>query len=258
MKIHYDAPADVHKYIGTHRNIALEAKIPQFESLLRPVRRFKELTPETKILEVGTGSGWFPILCQLRGLQCKGLEISPQLIEMAKEIGREQGVEPDIELGNLEDYPLPENYFDVVMASSVFEHVEDWRTGVHKVYRTLKPGGILYFESTNKFSFTSGEYARIPLYGWMPNWLRYSLRKMIHGKDIMKLGIDFHQFTHWGLRKEFEKAGFSRVLDRVQMADESQVSTGFRRRVVRAGRRSRLVRTLALAFAEATRFICIK
>ena len=107
---------------------------------------------------------------------------------MAKEIGRGQGVEPDIELGNLEDYPLPENYYDVVMASSVFEHVEDWRMGVHKVYRTLKPGGILYFESTNKFSFTSGEYSLIPLYGWMPNWLRYSLRKMIHGKDIMKLG----------------------------------------------------------------------
>ena len=258
MEIHYEAPADVAKYIDTHKGISLEQKIPQFEGLLRPVRRFKELTPETKILEVGTGSGWFPMLCQLKGLQCKGLEISPQLIEMAKEVGRQHGITPDIELGNLEDYPLPESYYDVVMCSSVFEHVQDWRTGVHKIYRTLRPGGVLYFESTNKFSFTSGEYAKIPLYGWLPNWLRYTLRKMIHGKDIMKLGIDFHQFTHGGLRKEFEKAGFSRVLDRVDVADASQVSTSFRARIVRWAKRFWPVKALALTFAEATRFICIK
>ena len=103
MEIHYEAPADVAKYIDTHKGISLEQKIPQFEGLLRPVRRFKELTPETKILEVGTGSGWFPMLCQLKGLQCKGLEISPQLIEMAKEVGRQHGITPDIELGNLEE-----------------------------------------------------------------------------------------------------------------------------------------------------------
>ncbi|HYZ73343.1 MAG TPA: class I SAM-dependent methyltransferase [Chthoniobacterales bacterium] len=258
MKIHYEAPSDVQKYISKHRTITIEEKIPQFEGLLGPVRRFKDLTPETEILEVGTGSGWFPILCQLRGLRCKGLEISPQLIDMAKEIGRQQGVVPDIELGNLEDYQLPDNYYDVVMASSIFEHVEDWQTGIHKVYKTLKPGGLLYFESTNKFSFTSGEFKLIPLYGWLPNWLRYSLRKMIQGRDIMKLGIDFHQFTHRCLRNQFEKVGFSRILDRIEIADESQVSTELRRTIVRSARRFGLVRALALTFAEATRFVCIK
>ncbi len=156
MKIYYEAPADVKRYIDIHRNIALEDKAQHFENYLRPIRNFKEITPETEILEIGTGTGWFPLLCKLRGLRCKGLEISPQLIEMASETGRRYGVEPDIELGNLEDYSLPDDFYDVVIASSVFEHVEDWRTGINKVYRTLKPGGVLYFESTNKFSFTSG------------------------------------------------------------------------------------------------------
>ncbi len=258
MKIHYEAPADVTRYIDLHRNIALDDEIQHFENYLRPIRRFKEITPDTEILEIGTGTGWFPLLCKLRGLRCKGLEISPQLIEMAKETGRRYGAEPDIELGNLEDYRLRGDFFDVVIASSVFEHVEDWRTGVHKVYSTLKTGGVLYFESTNKFSFTSGEYSGIPLYGWMPNSWRYAIRKKVHGEDIMKLGIDFHQFTHASLRNEFERAGFSRIFDRIDVADEEYVSTGFRRRVVRLAKRFGAIRSLALTFAEATRFICIK
>lgn len=258
MKIYYEAPSDVTKYIDNHRSVALEQKEGQYGNYLRAIGRYIEITPQTEILEIGTGSGWFPIVCQLRGLRCKGLEISPQLIEMAMELGREYGVTPDIELGNLEDYPLPANYYDVVMASSVFEHVEDWRTGVHNVYKTLKPGGVLFFESTNKFSFTSGEYSGVPLYGWLPNSLRYALRKKVEGDDIMKLGIDFHQFTHRCLRKEFRRIGFSRVLDRVDISDERFVSSDLRRKIVRIAKSVPLAKGLALTFAEATRFICVK
>jgi predicted ester cyclase len=88
--------------------------------------------------------------------------------------------------------------------------------------------------------------------------MRYALRKKVQGEDIMKLGIDFHQFTHSCLRKEFQRLGFTRVLDRVDAADEKQVSTGFRRTVVQASKSFPPVKSLALTFAEATRFICIK
>jgi 2-polyprenyl-3-methyl-5-hydroxy-6-metoxy-1,4-benzoquinol methylase len=258
MKIHYEATADVTKYIDNHGSIALEERKQQFENYTRAISRYIAITPQTKILEIGTGTGWFPIFCALRGLSCKGLEISPQLIAFAKENGRKQGVDPDIELGNLEDYSLPPSFYDVVMASSVFEHVEDWRTGLRKVCETLRPGGLLFFESTNKFSFTSGEYKGVPLYGWLPNSWRYGLRKRVEGDDIMKLGIDFHQFTHSCLRKEFKRLGFSRVLDRVDVAEEAYVSTGLRRNVVRIAKQIGLARSMALTFAEATRFICIK
>jgi 2-polyprenyl-3-methyl-5-hydroxy-6-metoxy-1,4-benzoquinol methylase len=258
MKIHYEATTDVTKYIDNHGSVALEQRSPQFENFMRVLRRFAEITPQTKNLEIGTGAGWFPIFCALRGLSCKGLEISPQLIELARENGRKHDIEPDIELGNLEDYPLPPDFYDIVMASSVFEHVENWRTGVAKVYQTLKPGGVMYFESTNKFSFTSGEYTGVPLYGWLPNSWRYALRKRVEGEDIMKLGIDFHQFTHSCLRQEFDRLGFSQVLDRVDAADESYVTTGLRRAVVRTAKQIRLVKSMALTFAEATRFVCIK
>jgi hypothetical protein len=88
--------------------------------------------------------------------------------------------------------------------------------------------------------------------------MRYRLRKAVHGDDIMKLGIDFNQFRHSVLRKEFERDGFRTILDRIEMADESVVSSDFRRAVVRWSRRLPPVKAAALTFSDATRFICLK
>ena len=74
----------------------------------------------------------------------------------------------------------------------------------------------------------------------------------------MKLGIDFHQFRHSTLRREFEKNGFRTILDRIEMAVENATSSGFRKAVVQWSRRLPPVKAAALTFSEATRFICMK
>lgn len=257
MKIHHEELSDVTRYLDTHKHISLEEQRPHFHNMVTAVSRFKPITEKTEMLEIGTGSGWFPILCSMRGWHCKGLEISPQLIEYAKNWGAQNGVTPDIELGNLEDCDLGRNRYDVIICSNVFEHVEHWREGVRKVYEALRPGGVMFFESTNKFSFTSGEYD-FPLYGWMPNSWRYKLRIAKQGPDIMKLGIDFHQFTHSGLRREFKKAGFTRILDRVEMAQDDLVSAGWKRTLVRLSKSFWPLKAVSLMFSDATRFLCFK
>jgi len=258
MKIHNEELSDVTRYLETTRDVTLEDQTPHFENIMNAVQRYMPIGSATEILEVGTGTGWLPILCKMRGWRCKGLEISPQLIEYAKKMGAQHGVEPDIELGNLEDDDIGHGRYDIIICSNVFEHVEHWRQGVRKVYEALKPGGVMFFESTNKFSFTSGEYNAVPLYGWMPNQMRYKLRIAKQGADIMKLGIDFHQFSHPGLRREFKRIGFSRILDRVEMSHEDVVSTEWRKTVVRISKKFPPAKMLALTFADATRFICVK
>ncbi len=261
MRIYHESLADTERYLENTKNIGLDAKRNHFNNIMRAVRRYKVIDANTRMIEIGTGTGWFPLLCQLNGLKCKGLEISPQLIERAQQIGAQYQLVPDIELGNLEDADLGKDQYDVVIASNVFEHVEHWRLGISKIAAALKPGGLLFFESTNKFSFTSGEYSAFPLYGfygWLPDRMRYRLRMAVHGPDIMKLGIDFHQFRHSLLRREFERNGFRRILDRVEMADESVTSSGFRKMVVRWSRRLPPLKACSLTFADATRFICLK
>jgi 2-polyprenyl-3-methyl-5-hydroxy-6-metoxy-1,4-benzoquinol methylase len=258
MEIHHEELTDVSRYLANNQLMRLEDKESRFRTYLRVVEPHIRVDSRTKILEIGTGTGWFPLLCKKNGLNCKGLEISPQLIEYAREVGKAYGIEPDIELGNLEDTDLGRSTYDVIIASSVFEHVEYWQRGLKKIYDALKPGGVLFFESTNKFSFTSGEYTGVPLYGWLPNAARYKLRKMVHGDDIMKLGIDFHQFRHPTLRREFKRLGFSKIYDRVEMADPNHVSAEWKKWLVRASRQNALVKWLSLTFADATRFVCVK
>src|SRR5580704_58610 len=210
MEIHQEALSDVTLYLQTHRSRTIEDMRPEFDRLMRYAGKFHPIAPETRMLEVGTGIGAVPILAKMNGWNLKGLEISSQLIEYAKSWGRQLGVDPDIELNNLETADLGENCYDVIICSSVFEHVEHWETGLAKVHRALKPGGVLFWESTNKWALRSGEYPLF-FYGWMPNWMRYRFRIWKQGPDIMKLGIDFHQFTYVGLRRAFRRTGFSKI-----------------------------------------------
>jgi 2-polyprenyl-3-methyl-5-hydroxy-6-metoxy-1,4-benzoquinol methylase len=257
VKIYHEDLADVSLYLDNHKDISLETEKPHFEGIMRAVQMYHPIDAGTEILEVGTGTGWLPILCKQRGWKCKGLEISPQLVEFARQWGARFGIDPEIELGNLEDSDLGREQFDIIICSNVFEHVEHWRQGVRKVYDALKPGGVMFFESTNKCSFTSGEY-QFPLYGWLPNSARYRLRIARQGPDIMKLGIDFHQFTHSGLRREFRKAGFSRIMDRVEIAQEAWVSAEWKKTVIKVSKNFRPAKAVSLMFSDATRVIGVK
>ena len=157
MEIHQEELGDVQRYVDKHKDIPLDKKEHDFDVLLRYFQQFRTIDGSLNMLEVGTGMGWVPIIAKKRGWKLRGLEIAPGLIEAGREYGRRHGIEPDLVLGNIETYDLGENVYDVIIANSVFEHVENWRPGLERLYRALKPGGHLFFESTNKWSITSGE-----------------------------------------------------------------------------------------------------
>src|SRR6266508_720655 len=257
MHIHYEELSDIARYIENHSNLTLEDQKPTLENVLSCIKRFTTLDEGSKILEIGVGCGFFQVYCKQQGLNIRGLEISPQLSEVAREYGRRYATDLDLQVGNIQETDLGTSKYDAVVASSVFEHVEDWQAGMKKIFAALKPGGVLYFDSTNKFSFTSGEY-HFPLYGWMPNSWRYALRKARQGADIMKLGIDFHQFTYPQLRRFFRQVGFSRVLDVVDFKDLSRIKNHQKRMVFTSMKRSRPLKHVALTFLPATIFTCIK
>jgi len=256
MRIHEEEPGAIREYIEKHRNVTLQDEEPTFKNYMARINRFKTVDPSTKMLEIGIGTGWFPVLCKVKGLSCKGLEISPHLVEYARALGAQFGVEPDLEVANIEEYDLGKEQYDVIIASSVFEHVEYWEAPLKKVFDALKPGGVLYFESTNKFSLKSAEHP-FPLYGWYPDFVRYRLRIALQGPDIMHLGIDFNQFRYGPLRRIFKKMGFRQIVDRVGLADLS-TKTGWKRSLLEIAQKSKVIRTLVLTFVEVTTFVCVK
>jgi SAM-dependent methyltransferase len=258
MHVHHEELSDATRYIERHQHWRLEETKPQFESYLRLIEKCHRVDPTTRMLEIGVGTGWFPLMCASRGLHCRGLEVSPQLVEFARKVAQDNGLpEPDIHLGNVEDTDLGVSEYDVIIAHSVWEHVERWIPATERVYRALRPGGAFVFSSTNRFAPVSFEYD-FPLYGWLPDSWRYRLRVRAQGPDIMKFGIDFHQFTYPQLRREFGRIGFREIHDRVDFARPEEIVRPLKRRVVSVAKRSSLLKAMVLTFSDATMFLCVK
>jgi SAM-dependent methyltransferase len=250
-----------HDYLAGRRATPLAECEANFDNILRKIESFHPVTSTTKILDVGAGLGWFEIVCAKRGLSCLGIEHNPVVREAALRLAREHGVEVEIEEADIETVELAPEQYDVVVATSVFEHVQRFAVGFEKVYEALRPGGVFYFYSTNKFSFRSGEYPGVPLYGWLPYSARRRVRVFKQGPDIVESsGIDFNQFTYWGLRRQFRVLGFSRVLDRVEYLDtcDRTARSATRNLTLRALKVLPPVRTGYRVFARGNAFICLK
>ncbi len=246
-------------YLDQRKETFFDEMESEFNTVMKLIGQYKPLTPQTQLLEIGTGTGWYQIRCKQQGIPCRGLEIDADLAACAMDLGKRHGVVPDIQVGSIEATDIGTARYDVIIANSTFEHVEDWRKGLAKVYAALKPGGVLYFGSTNKFSLRSGEYS-IPFYGWLPNAWRYGLRRAIQGDAIMEWGIDFNQFRHSQLRRFFTRLGFSKVLDRTQFLDPDNLNnpTAAKKLLLRVLRRYQVLKHPVLLFATDTMFICIK
>jgi SAM-dependent methyltransferase len=249
----------VAEYLDERKETFLNENEEEFHTVMKLVRQYKTITPDTQLLELGTGTGWFQIRCQQEGIACRGLEIDPDLAACAIELGQRHGINPQIQVGSIETTDIGVAKYDIIVASFVFEHVEDWRLGLAKVAAALKPGGLFFFGSTNKFSFRQGEYW-IPLYGWLPDSCRYAVRRALQGDAIMEWGIDFNQFTYPLLRRHFTQLGFSRVLDRADVLDPDNLNnpTMAKQAVLRLLKRSPWLKHSLLWFSFNTMFICIK
>jgi SAM-dependent methyltransferase len=260
MQVHQASLRSTARYLETEGARSLETYEELFQKFQRLAGPFHPVTAKTRVLEVGIGTGGFLVVCAQHGLRCVGLEISPQLIEFAHERAARHGVSLDLRLGNIEDAVLDPGAFDVVIADSVFEHVENWQRGLANVAASLRPGGVLIFSSTNRFALWSGEFPQLPFYGWLPDRVRYWLRQVVEGPDVMRLGIDFHQFTYRTLRRGLADVGFSRVYDIADLLNPERLNhpTRWKVALTRAMRRSPAVRRAVLTFWPGTELVAVK
>lgn len=254
-----EAGAETDAYIANRAAASIDDR-KELDAYLARLGKVIDLDTHRRVLEIGSGTGWFQVLVAQKGFEPRGIEYNSRLVEHSIAFGHEQGYDLDIILGSVETADMGAETADLVFALSVFEHIPDFRAALANIYRTLAPGGALYFYSTNKFALRSGEYD-YPLYGWMPTPMRRRLRVRRQGPDVVTSNrFDSHQFTYWGLRRAFRQAGFSRIVDLFQMVDENNLAqaTGKKRLAAKVLRRFPPARTAGRLLASGTTFICVK
>jgi len=118
------------------RSNDFEERVLYFDSLFDGADR--------SILDVGTSAGNFMEIAIRHGWRAKGIEPFPDDVELCVSKNL------DVVLGVAEQLPFPDNSFDVVHTSHVFEHLDDPLKAAKEAWRVLKPGGLLFVEVPNQ------------------------------------------------------------------------------------------------------------
>jgi SAM-dependent methyltransferase len=108
--------------------------------------KFAGITPGETVLDVGSGTGVVAITAARAGARVTGLDLTPELLEQARENARIAKVETIVWTeGDAESLPYPDTSFDVVL--SQFGHMFAPRpdVAVAEMRRVLKPGGRVAF-----------------------------------------------------------------------------------------------------------------
>ena len=130
---------------------------------------------------------------------------------------------------------------------------------MENVYNALKPGGVFYFASNNKWSYKvmSGEFW-LPFYDKLPDFVRYNIRILAQGKDIMQLGIDFNTFTNQKLRRIFKKLNYSIIADKIDLREASELNNPIKVKFLNLAKKSSSFKKIIETFVPGTYFICVK
>ena len=107
------------------------------------LRQMGSLTGK-RVLDVGSGLGESSVYLALQGAEVTMVDISPGMIEKAKEVGRHYGVELKGSSAVGESLPAGDAEFDIVYTANTIHHVTDRRMFFSEMRRVLKPGGRFY------------------------------------------------------------------------------------------------------------------
>jgi ubiquinone/menaquinone biosynthesis C-methylase UbiE len=95
-----------------------------------------------EVLEVAIGTGrnlaFYP-----KGVRLTSIDLSPTMLQLARDRAGELGIEVDLREGDAQDLPFPDGSFDTVVCTLSLCNVPDDRRAIAEMKRVLKPGGRL-------------------------------------------------------------------------------------------------------------------
>ncbi|WDP93326.1 MAG: class I SAM-dependent methyltransferase [Desulfobacter sp.] len=177
------------------------------------VAGFKTASP--RALDVGTGPGQFAFYLARAGFDVTGIDLSPNMIETAKEKGQELGLSVDFRTGDAEALPFEANTFDVVVSRNLVWTLPSPETAIQEWHRVLKPGGRIIISDGFWKNMTWQDIHRIALKtakGILKKSCLTSLRFFYHYAGMIHSLPLYEGVPHKRMGKLMQQAGFKGVL----------------------------------------------
>ena len=158
------------------------------------------LKPGMAVLELGCGAGYFTKELARSGAEIVAIDVSPELLEIARSNCSVPNVQYQIE--NAYQLSYEDAAFDSVVGSSVLHHLEIGKA-LRDIYRVLKPAGTIYFTEPNMLNPQIAIQKNIP---WIKRKLgdspdetaffRWPLHRLLEGAGYRDIRIEPFDFLH--------------------------------------------------------------
>lgn len=129
-----------------------------------PWQEMKDFLPfieeESRVLDVGCGSGRTFDLLKGKNVQLTGIDISEGMVHFCRKRFKDHELKPRFVKANVTDLPFEDNSFDVVIGIAMLHHLPSFslrKKGLEEMQRVVKPGGNILITNWNLWQL---KYAR--------------------------------------------------------------------------------------------------
>jgi 2-polyprenyl-3-methyl-5-hydroxy-6-metoxy-1,4-benzoquinol methylase len=127
---------------------------------------------DDSVLEVGCGTAALASAIARRGASVVATDVSLRWLVLAgKRLAEEGAVRVELLACAAEALPFEDESFSLVAAGDVVEHVDDPERFVAECARVLRPGGLLFLATPNRFSLGLEPHVRLWGVGFLPRRL---------------------------------------------------------------------------------------
>ena len=156
------------------RNIA--KRINKVTPIVETYRRYRgpENIAQGLVLDIGSGSGVIgPAVAASLRLGCIGIDVADQRVNK----------QAPFAIASCEMLPFQPASFDYAICNHIIEHVFNQGQLLGEIRRVLKPGGLCYLATPNKYALLEPHY-KLPLLSWLPQgWADGLVRLMRRGNS---------------------------------------------------------------------------
>ncbi len=182
------------------------------------------------VVDIGCNAGTQCLVWAEQGHRVHGLDVNEPLLKLGGERAAASGYNIDFRLGSAVSLPWADNSMDVCIALELLEHVAEWRKCLDEFVRVLRPGGVLYFSTTNCLCPWQQEF-KLFGYSWYPAPLKRHYERLA---STTRPALANHAiypavnwFTPYQLHKEMRRRGLQ-SFDRFDLVDTSDKGTAAR------------------------------
>ncbi len=124
------------------------------------ILRYAPKKTTLRILDVGTGPGFFAINLALAGHQVTAVDVTEHMIWHAKNNAMSYGASVDFILHRGEELPFEDESFDLIVSRNVIWNLEYPKEALQEWERVLAPGGRMVYFDANWYLYLYDEELR--------------------------------------------------------------------------------------------------